>query len=515
MYDKKKYVVGIIVIIILIGTTFVLPQKKSIIRAESGNDDEYQLLGSYEPQDFGDIIITAQHTGGGLGPAGTLSDTVFVSVSNSSGNYVISVCGYLNSSNTDKIIRTDVERNESVLIGTIGGTSRRNAGAVYHESRHCIYIFGGYTNSKQSSVFEFNLSNLTGSSLGNILPENLESFNVGFTYNEICYLPAPGTTGVGDNGIDKVLAYNPSNNTAWYILDGLPFSNNAVRSTGCYDTDEDTFYLFGNVIIGGNVDKQIVAYCPVNNTAWLVCDYWGAHNAAYNTVNKTFMCGPAQTGAGAFPCNTSYWNMTAFSSTQITANNTIPNQQNMMRVAFLNGSFYLLPLTENLNISKVDFGYQSEDASEFEILGLDGYYKNISWTGTAGTTVWSNATAEGGTLELNMSINSSDNVTGIKVYCGDIDASMLAGNITLYVSRDNTTYAVPDDNAGVFTDGGSNISINTSTWPAGAGDNPFTVPDSGLTDTNTSIFMRFTLGLGSSDGTFSQSDWKIYVGCYT
>jgi len=155
---------------------------------------------------------------------------------------------------------------------------------------------------------------------------------------------------------------------------------------------------------------------------------------------------------------------------------------------------------------------QNEDtASTYEIKGLEGSWKNITWTGTTGTTVWSNATQPGGTLELNMSINTSDNITEIRVYCDDLDASILASNITLYVSSDNSSY----DTLGAFTDGGSNISINTSTWPVGSGTNPFTYGGgTGLTNTNTSIYMRFSLTLGTTAGTFNQNDWKIYLGYY-
>jgi hypothetical protein len=150
-------------------------------------------------------------------------------------------------------------------------------------------------------------------------------------------------------------------------------------------------------------------------------------------------------------------------------------------------------------------------ATTLNLYGLDGADNNITWSGTVAETVWSNATQPGGTAELNMTINSTDNITEIRVYCDDLDASILASNITMYISSDNSSFG----SLGAFTDGGSNISINTTTWPGGAGTNPFTYGGgAGLTTTNTSIYFRFTLTLGNTAGEYTQEDWAMYLGYY-
>lgn len=154
-------------------------------------------------------------------------------------------------------------------------------------------------------------------------------------------------------------------------------------------------------------------------------------------------------------------------------------------------------------------------ASTFQIKGLPNDI--ITWSGTAGTTVWCNATGDNNEwLEVNMSINASDNVTEIRVYLDDLNNSIdiNASNITMYVTNAaNTTYY----SFGTFTDGGSNITINQSTWNtyAYAITNPFN--ETGLKNTNTSIFLLFQLAIPATVPTdifwSSASDvWKIYIG---
>ena len=123
-----------------------------------------------------------------------------------------------------------------------------------------------------------------------------------------------------------------------------------------------------------------------------------------------------------------------------------------------------------------------------------------------------------------MSINTTDNVTEIRAYIGDFNdtsAYINASNMTLYVSRDNSSgYAVLEHNVGngngVFTDGGCNLSINETTWPSsGAGTNPFT--GAGLTNTNTSIYFIVKLTIPatlSTDIFYSATitSLKVYPG---
>ncbi|GAH12560.1 unnamed protein product, partial [marine sediment metagenome] len=159
------------------------------------------------------------------------------------------------------------------------------------------------------------------------------------------------------------------------------------------------------------------------------------------------------------------------------------------------------------NAWTIDLGLW-ELASTYQINGLEGADKNITWTGIAGETVWSNATVgDGGTMDNYMVINTTDNVTEIWVYCDDLDAGITASNISMEVSSDGTTWS---GNTVSFSDGGSNITINNSQWANlwCNGANPFS--GDGLTDKTAHIYCRFKLSIpgGAGTGTYSQDDWK-------
>ena len=159
-----------------------------------------------------------------------------------------------------------------------------------------------------------------------------------------------------------------------------------------------------------------------------------------------------------------------------------------------------------------------EGASVFTLKGVSSPY-SITWSGTAGNTVYCNSSGDAYEWpEINMTINATDNVTEIRVWVGDLNNTgpteyINASNITLYVANyTNASYY----SFGTFTDGGSNISINITTWNTYIGiDNPFN--DTGLTDTNTSIFfvLKLAIPATSSTDTFtslSTTTFKIYIG---
>jgi len=155
---------------------------------------------------------------------------------------------------------------------------------------------------------------------------------------------------------------------------------------------------------------------------------------------------------------------------------------------------------------------QEQEVSVYFILGLEGADKNVTWVGIPGATVWSNATiGMGGTMEINMSINASDSHGYIEVWAGNIDADIVASNISITFSSDNLTWNATTTS---FVGAGSNVTINSSIWVSSnwcAGSNPFPIAN-----VNTSIFCRFTLDLPSSKGTgtYSTSVWKVYIGHY-
>jgi len=150
----------------------------------------------------------------------------------------------------------------------------------------------------------------------------------------------------------------------------------------------------------------------------------------------------------------------------------------------------------------------SSSTSDFNLYGLDT--NKITWSGVADSTVWSNETNPGGTLNITMVIPGADNVTEIRVYVDDLDVDINASNISIQFSSDNTTWGA---NTQSFSDGGSNITINDSEWTTGNGcygTDPFA--GAGLTDGTFYIYARFTLAipLGTSADTYSQSDWKVW-----
>lgn len=160
------------------------------------------------------------------------------------------------------------------------------------------------------------------------------------------------------------------------------------------------------------------------------------------------------------------------------------------------------------------FGPQ-QGVSIYEIKGLEGTDKNVTWSGISGETVWSNATdGAGGTMEISMSIIEADNVTELRINLTHLDVSegIYNSNISLQVSRDNVSWGI-----NVTQYSGANFTINSTLWTEANGfygSNPFA--GAGLTDTVASIFVRFRLAIpgGASSGLYSKSDWKVYVGHY-
>lgn len=158
-----------------------------------------------------------------------------------------------------------------------------------------------------------------------------------------------------------------------------------------------------------------------------------------------------------------------------------------------------------------------EVASVYTINGLVN--GRVSFNGTVGDSVWCNSSGNANeVIEYNMTINATDNVTGLNVFVSDLNASgtyINASNITMYVSSDNSSFG----EIGTFTDGGSNLTINATTWVDGTmGTSPFN--GTGLTDKTASIYVVFKLtipaGIGS-DIYYSPAidSCKFYPGYYT
>ena len=191
--------------------------------------------------------------------------------------------------------------------------------------------------------------------------------------------------------------------------------------------------------------------------------------------------------------------------------------------AWLNASFYSGNQTSGFITLGIEEG-EGTTASSHNIKGLQN--NRVTWSGIAGITVWCNETGDFNEwLEINMSINATDNVTEIRVWIGDMNDSGVyinASNITMYVSdHANSTYQILNDNQhglgnGIFPDGGGNLSINSTNWPGGCDSDPFS--GVGLTNINTSIFCIFKMTIPATaitDDYYNSVASKIYIGRYT
>lgn len=149
--------------------------------------------------------------------------------------------------------------------------------------------------------------------------------------------------------------------------------------------------------------------------------------------------------------------------------------------------------------------------STFSISGGEGSNNNITWSGEAGQTVWSNATSYG-TLNITSVVNENVNCTEIRINLTDIDAGegILATSISLTVSSDNTTWAGGDSSVNSTAYSGTNYTINSTQWTHANGfygTDPFPINDE-----TQSIYVRFLLAIpgGASAGTYTQTNWYVW-----
>jgi len=182
--------------------------------------------------------------------------------------------------------------------------------------------------------------------------------------------------------------------------------------------------------------------------------------------------------------------------------------------AWINASFH--SQNETTGFLTIGAEQAGSDASSFSIKGLTS--GRVTWSGIAGTTVYCNSSGDGYEwLEINMTINATDNVTEFRVYMDDLNdtsAYINASNITMYVSSDDSSYG----EVGSFSDGGGNCStyINSTNWNAGTmGADPFA--GAGLTNDSFEIYLVFklTIPAGSITDVFwsaASDSFKIYIG---
>jgi len=169
-------------------------------------------------------------------------------------------------------------------------------------------------------------------------------------------------------------------------------------------------------------------------------------------------------------------------------------------------------------------GAESEQTapSSYSLNGLvEG---KISWNGSMTEYVWCNSSGDSNEIvEINLSVNATDEVNEIRVHIGDLNETGIyinASNISIVFSSDNTTWSGDDGslNVSAFTDGGSNVTITSADWSdenGFYGDNPFT--DSVITDVTKSIWFKVRLYFpdGTTATTFyseSGEAWWVDIG---
>ena len=438
---------------------------------------------------------------------------------NASGAYVITVGGTTSQTTYDNnVTRTTIDNtggsvaNTSVILGTLAvGVAAQCT--VFDEGNRTFYVMCGKTPAETNMVQAFCLDNNTGWDTGCNMPVTDDFLSSqGIWYNETAFA-------FGDESwTGNIYAYKPGNNTAWIYDTLTTYSPNNPGTA--YKGSGDVCYLFGGYITGPTCSDKIVAYNFTNKTDWQVgtmtrgiCE--NIH-AIYNDVNNTYILGPGDDAAVAIK-NISEFNSTTGIDTNISwfSDGGSPyagwdGRANNKTVYFFCGA------TDVNSIYSFEIGPAGGGSGEsvYTLKGLPNDY--ITWSGIAGATVYCNSTGDTNEwLEINMSINATDNVTEIRVFMDDLndtDAWINASNITMYVSSDNSSYG----ELGTFTDGGSNLSINATNWNAGTmGADPFA--GAGLTDKNTSIFCIFKLTIPADSPTdefysSATDSCKIYLG---
>jgi len=241
-----------------------------------------------------------------------------------------------------------------------------------------------------------------------------------------------------------------------------------------------------------NDDWRMMTYKWADTGSWvhLTGTYDGTHQRLY--INGALVNSSAQ-GTGVMQNTVTE----VASGCRYTPNNGFYNgrvdeytiQNQAKNSSWVNATF----LNQNSPSTFLTFGDEISDESSFTLYGLVN--NRITFSGTANTQVWCNSSGDYNEhLRENVTANATTNVTVFLVHIGDLndtDAWINASNIALFVSSDNVSYA----SMGSFTDGGSNKSVNKSTWPGGAGDNPF--DGAGITDKSVDIYFLFKLSIPS------------------
>jgi hypothetical protein len=165
-----------------------------------------------------------------------------------------------------------------------------------------------------------------------------------------------------------------------------------------------------------------------------------------------------------------------------------------------------------------------EDTCSITVNDLDASDRITFGSGTAGSTLWSNATGNWGAGAM-MTINLTTNATWtinqvcISLEDTDLDTNIHWENISFNLKNGTNSSWVAGGIKNFGTYGSSNFTINASTWDTDWGTSPFTTDGSGglseLNNTGNATYnwyVRFRLEVpnDATANTFSTDAWKIY-----
>lgn len=424
------------------------------------------------------------------------------------------------STQTDDVLRYNPNNNTWWKVDDAGAPfTNRRFGAYIEDvdnlsgAGHGIFLIGGYEGTTaRTDIYFYCFDNLTLWDTGADLPNKNQRADGIIDNTGIVWIAGGTQDDNGATGADdtNIYCYNYGNNTCW-IKDTWQNGEIGKFCDACYDSDNNIAYWVGGET-GNNVwTDDIMQYNIGTGVDTKVEELLtGREGIAveWNDVNESVVI--IAGGQSGTYYDEIYW-YTVGNDT-LWETNLIPND--IYTHSCINLSSNTIYTCGGYDGSFRNYCYAIDYADPTINADLHGLYNNkITWTGEAGDTVWSNATAGlGGTMNITLILDATSNCTEIRVWCDDLDASIGASNISIQFSSNNATWGDPG-NVRSFDDGGSNISINDALWTTGNGcygTDPF--EGAGLIDGTFYIYARFklTIPMGVSGGTYTQSDWKVW-----
>jgi len=489
------------------------------IASESGID----LSGG---DDFENILITncTAYAGGGNGGVWVSQNATNVTIDNMMIRDVTKN-GMGISFGTNVIIRNSIIDNwdetddnaflTQATVGWANNTYIYNTNFIAHAGGNIIIEFKDET--EDNFIFKNNIVYSTESASPNLfvwlLSGTFESINSNWSHN-MWYR--------GDNG---------SADNTWWDDSGAPvtFAQWAAESftTGEIRTDPE----FGNAL-ADNFTLNSTSPC-IDAGVWLT-QTDGSGTSQWITVDDAGYFFPGLPTLGISGDNIFVGGDTNLTIIDINYNNnsikvdstiTWANNENVS-LSYYNGSAPDIGKFESKNYSS-----SGNFPTELILKGLT-LDNNITWSGNSSTatgpvpviTFCNSSGVRNETMEINLTVNATQGIEWINVSMSNLLNTTNgwwhnASNITLWISGDNVTWQILQDDAGygmgVFPECGANLTITDAIWGVFIG-NPWTYHgDAGIIDENCSIYLRFqcNLTMGLNYGYYwNVTPCNVYIG---